>query len=195
MYYELLILGRLMFGPYHGYMIISVLGEMVGPWQKVSSGTLYPLLARLERDGQIETADPAATEPAGRRTARTYRITDSGRARFHDLMLDITSSIGDYQRLFQLKVPHLEFLEPSERIQLIEHYRDYCRTAIRHREKNQRDMQGWLAELIAAGDTYTGIVTQSGLENALETITHMNEYWQTELAWADHLLKREIERR
>jgi DNA-binding PadR family transcriptional regulator len=195
MYYELLILGRLMYGPYHGYLIISVLGEMVGPWQKVSSGTLYPLLARLERDGLIEAAAPADPEPASRRTARAYTITDSGRARFHELMRDTTSSIGDYQRLFQLKVPHLEFLAPGERVQLIEHYRDYCRAAIRHREENTRDLSGWLAELISAGEAYTGAATRPGLENAIETTRHMTEHWQAELAWAERLLKRETERR
>jgi DNA-binding PadR family transcriptional regulator len=195
MYYELLILGRLMYGPYHGYLIISVLGEMVGPWQKVSAGNLYPLLGRLERDDLIEAVDPIPSEPRNRRTARTYVITDAGRERFHELMLDTSSTIGDYQRLFHLKVPHLEFLAPGERVQLLEHYRDYCRAAIRHREKNTRDLSGWLSEIIAAGEMYTGINTQSGLENAIETTKHMADQWRAELAWAERLLGRETERR
>jgi DNA-binding PadR family transcriptional regulator len=190
MYYELLILGRLMYGPYHGYLIISVIGEMVGPWQKVSAGTLYPLLARLERDGLIEAVAPAASALRSRRTARTYVITDRGRARFHELMRDTTSSIGDYQRLFQLKVPHLEFLTPDERVQLLEHYRDYCRAAIRHREKNTRDLAGWLSDLVAAGEAHTGTASKAGLENAIETTRHMTEQWRAELAWVERLLER-----
>src|SRR6266542_1875143 len=132
MYYELLILGFLMYAPYHAYLIMHVIDEMLGPWQKVSAGTLYPLLARLERDGLIESLAPQDTQAPSRRTARNYTITDAGRARFRELMLDMVSSVGEYQRLFHLKVQHLEFLPFDERLELLEHYRDYCRAAIRH---------------------------------------------------------------
>jgi DNA-binding PadR family transcriptional regulator len=195
MYYELLILGRLMYGPYHGYMIISVLGEMVGPWQKVSAGSLYPLLRRLERDRLIVGADPEPSTPRSRRTAHTYVITSSGRARFRTLMLDTTSSVGDYQRLFHLKVPHLEFLTPDEQAQLLEHYRDYCRAAIRHREKNTRDLRGWLADLVEGRGIYNDSATQAGLEYSIEATVHMTEQWRGELAWAERLLERITERR
>src|SRR4029078_5446636 len=146
MYYELIILGRLMYAPYHGYLIMHVISEMIGPWQKVSAGTLYPLLARLERDGLIQAECISDHSPHKLRTARTYAITEAGRARFHELMLDIVSSIGEYQRLFRLKVPHLEFLSRDEQVQLLEHYRDYCRTAIRHQDRVTRELEGRLQE-------------------------------------------------
>ncbi len=79
MYYELIILGRLMYSPYHGYLIMHVISEMIGPWQKVSAGTLYPLLARLERDGLIQAQIVADHASLNRRTARTYAITDAAR--------------------------------------------------------------------------------------------------------------------
>lgn len=196
MYYELLILGRLMYGPYHGYFIADVMSDMIGPWQRVSTGTLYPLLARLERDGLIEDVAPAAPEPRSRRTARTYAITDAGRARFVELMLDTTSSIGDYQRLFHLKVPHLEFLTAEDQVQLLEHYRDYCRAAIRHQEKNTRNLKGWLIELGTADSSVQhGGVTRDGLDNAIETTQHWTAQWQADLAWTEHLLERIAQRR
>jgi DNA-binding PadR family transcriptional regulator len=190
MYYELLILGRLMYGPYHGYLIMHIIGEMVGPWQKVSPGTLYPLLARLERDGLIQSVSPISPEPHSRRTARAYTIANAGRARFLELMLDTSSSVGEYQRVFHLKVPHLEFLTPTQRVQLLEHYRDYCRASIRHREENTRGLEKWLAGSAADQQTDHGSVTRVGVENSLETTRHLTEQWRAELAWVERLLER-----
>jgi DNA-binding PadR family transcriptional regulator len=194
MYYELIILGRLMYAPYHGYLIMHVIDEMIGPWQKVSAGTLYPLLARLERDGLIESLAAEDTEAPNRRTARNYAITDAGRARFRDLMLDLVSSVGEYQRVFHLKVPHLEFLTFDEQIELLEHYRDYCRAAIRHQERTNREFEGWLGGTMPYSPLETGQATREGLENAIITTRHMIEQWRAELDWVDQLQRR-LERR
>ncbi|MCA1738079.1 MAG: PadR family transcriptional regulator, partial [Actinobacteria bacterium] len=187
MYYELLVLGRLMYGPYHGYFIINVVGDIIGPWQKVSTGALYPLLARLERDGLIEAVEPATVEPRRRRTAHVYQTTYAGRQRFHELMLNATTNLGDYQRLFRLKVPHFEFLTTDERVGLIEHYQDYCRAAIRHQEKNIRNLEGWLSELreqeLEDQEVPGGYGSRKGYENALETVRHLTKQWRIELAW------------
>ena len=64
------ILGLLMERARHGYELKRALGEL-GFW-KVSFGSLYPALRRLEKRGAIE-----ATGGTGRR--KSYRITDSGR--------------------------------------------------------------------------------------------------------------------
>lgn len=192
MYYELIILGRLMYGAYHGYLIMHVIGEMIGPWQKVSAGTLYPLLARLERDGLIQSLESSQHSAQSRRTARNYAITAVGRERFHALMRDTSSSIGEYQRLFHLKVPHMEFLTPGERIALFEHYRDYCRAAIRHRERNTRELEAWLTDPAIAQQTAEGPVTRAGVENAIATTRHLTAQWRTELAWVEQLLEETI---
>jgi DNA-binding PadR family transcriptional regulator len=194
MYYELLILGRLMYAPYHGYLIMHVIDEMIGPWQKVSAGTLYPLLGRLERDGLIESLSVEDAEASSRRTARSYAITDAGRARFRELMLDLVSSVGEYQRLFRLKVPHLEFLTFDEQMQLVEHYRDYCRAAIRHQERTNREFEGWLGGTMPYSPIEIGQGTRQGLEYAIITTRHMIEQWRAELDWVDQL-QRTLERR
>jgi DNA-binding PadR family transcriptional regulator len=173
MYYELIILGRLMYAPYHGYLNMHVISEMIGPWQKVSAGTLYPLLAGLERDGLIRAQIVADDARSNRRTARTYAITDAGRARFYELMLDIVSSISEYQRLFRLKVPHLEFLTLDEQVQLLEHYRDYCRTAIRHQERITRELEGRLEEKTLQPSADAAQVTTAGITNGLAMTRHM----------------------
>ena len=53
--YELIILSLLMRWNAHGYLIASIINDMIGPYAKVSNGRLYPLLARLEEQGLIET--------------------------------------------------------------------------------------------------------------------------------------------
>lgn len=46
------------------------------------SGTVYPILARLERRGLVQASweDPAAHRDTGRPARKYYRLTDGGRA-------------------------------------------------------------------------------------------------------------------
>lgn len=186
MYYELAILGRLMYAPYHGYLIIHVISEMIGPWQKVSPGTLYPLLARLEQDGLVEASAVDEAGPRSRRTARVFAITAAGRARFRELMLDMVSSIGEYQRLFYLKVPHLEFLSRDEQLQAVEHYRDYCRAALRHQERITRELAQRGSDP-AAEPPALGGASRASIAHGLLVTKHQIEHWRAELAWVDQL--------
>ena len=48
---ELAVLGLLNDSGLHGYELKKRLTELLGPWSSVSFGSLYPALARLERDG------------------------------------------------------------------------------------------------------------------------------------------------
>jgi hypothetical protein len=104
-------------------------------------------------------------------------------------MLGIVSSIGEYQRLFHLKVPHLEFLTRDEQVQLLEHYRDHCRTAIRHQERVTRELEGRLEEETIRPSTETELVTREGVENGLATTRHMTAQWRAELIWVEQLLE------
>src|SRR4030095_6821640 len=126
----------------------------------------------LHSEGLIQALGVSNHSPRNRRTARTYAITDAGRARVYELMLDIVSSIGEYQRLFHLKVPHLEFLTRDEQLQLLEHYRDYCRTAIRHQERVTRELEGRLEEktLQPSADAAQG--TTDGRQHGLHMSRH-----------------------
>lgn len=191
MYYELVVLGRLMYAPYHGYLVMHVISEMIGPWQKVSAGTLYPLLSRLEKDGLIQVSMSEADGVSNRRTAKVFAITDAGRARFRELMLDIVSSIGEYQRLFHLKVPHLEFLSVYEQQQIIEHYCDYCRAALRHQQRITHELE--LSQSKTHGNT--GGVTREGIANSLLIAHHLCTHWQTELRWVEQIFADNTERR
>jgi DNA-binding PadR family transcriptional regulator len=67
----LLVLASLADGPRHGYAIIQDVAQTMGV--RLSAGTLYAVISRLEARGLIEPL-----RPAGRR--RPYRITATGAA-------------------------------------------------------------------------------------------------------------------
>ncbi len=75
---ELLILKTLALEPLHGYGVAKRIEQMSDGVFRVTLGSLYPALQRLERDGLV-LADWKASEN-GRR-ARYYRLTASGRKR------------------------------------------------------------------------------------------------------------------
>ena len=75
---ELLVLKTLALEPLHGYGIGQRIEQVSQGVFKVTLGSLYPALQRLEKDGLVE-AEWRASE-AGRR-ARYYSLTASGRRR------------------------------------------------------------------------------------------------------------------
>jgi DNA-binding PadR family transcriptional regulator len=104
--YELIILSLLMRWPMHGYLIVKVTNDQIGPWAKISSGTLYTILSRLEQTGLIAVMpqEKGAHSSRGDRHSRTFMITGEGRKRFHQLMMDTSSNLGDYQKNFYYKL-------------------------------------------------------------------------------------------
>ena len=67
-----LILQALASGRRHGFQIMEVSG--------LPSGTVYPVLRRLEREHAVESEweNEDAAHAAGRRPRRVYRLTESG---------------------------------------------------------------------------------------------------------------------
>jgi DNA-binding PadR family transcriptional regulator len=104
------ILGLLMEGPRHGYELKRALGEL-GFW-KVSFGSLYPALKRLEKRGAIE-----ATAGTGRRKA--YVITDHGRETF-DALLATDPEASETDRAFQVRLAFLTHLPSERRVRILQ---------------------------------------------------------------------------
>ena len=67
-----LILQAIASGMRHGFQIMNV--------TSLPSGTVYPVLRRLEREGAVasEWEDPAEASEAGRRRRRIYELTPEG---------------------------------------------------------------------------------------------------------------------
>jgi DNA-binding PadR family transcriptional regulator len=193
---ELAILGLLKEQPLHGYELKKRLGDTLGFLWGVSYGSLYPALRRLERAGAIESASGAApTGPravttgslkgelaaarrrtvagrvtAGRRTRKSYRITERGEELFAELLL-ADDERADDERAFTLKLAFCRHLSAPARLTLLERRRDalsgrlerarrptdpresadrYTRSLVEHRkDTTARDLE-WVEQLIAA---------------------------------------------
>lgn len=176
--YELIVLSLLMRFPLHGYLIAQIANDMIGPWAKISNGTLYPLLNRLEQNGLIARTSDVQSLHNGQaeQQARTFTITESGRKRFYQVMMDTSSNIGDYQRIFHLKVPYLDLLQERERLHLLNHYQNYCQACILHLKTHAGNLMHEIEEDHAVFR-----------ELALQSMQHREQLWQAEVDWITQL--------
>jgi DNA-binding PadR family transcriptional regulator len=182
--YELIILSLLMRFPMHGYLIVKITNDQIGPWAKVSSGTMYTILNKLEQTGIIAVLPQEGGSSRGERHMRTFGITEEGRKRFHRLMMDTSSNLGDYQKLFSYKMVYSDLLRPNERLLLINHYINYCQTTMLHL---QTEMGGLVYEL-------ANHPNPAYLENVLRVMKHVEQQWQSEFDWAKSLHEQELSR-
>ena len=180
--YELIILSLLMRMPMHGYLIVKITNDQIGPWAKISSGTLSTILNKLEQTGLIAVISAENDLPRSGRHLRTYMITEEGRKRFHQLMMDTSSNLGEYQKFFHHKLVYVDLLRPDERLLLINHYINYCHTIILH---TQTEMESIVHELADRPDPVF-------LENVLRIMKHTEQLWQAEFDWASNIRKQEL---
>jgi DNA-binding PadR family transcriptional regulator len=181
--YELIILSLLMRKPIHGYLISKIINDIIGPLAKVSHGWLYPRLAKLEQEGLIVTTYEGE-EKKGERQLRTYQITEEGRKRFHELMMDTSSNPGEYSKYFWQKVSFFEYLHPAERLHLIDHYINYCQTHILHLKDQAKNL--------VEGKVQYYALDISQLEATLHVLRRSTSHWQVDLEYANILREKEM---
>jgi DNA-binding PadR family transcriptional regulator len=180
--YELIILSLLMRFPLHGYLMMKITNDQIGPWASISSGTLSTILGKLEQAGLIAFLEQERNPARGDRRARVYIITDEGRKRFHQLMMDTSSNLGEYQKFFHHKLVYIDLLRPDERLLLINHYVNYCQITILH---TRTEMEGIVHELA----DHTNPVF---LDNVLRIMKHTEQHWQAEFDWIKGIHKQEL---
>ena len=180
--YELIILSLLMRMPMHGYLIVKIANDQIGPWAKISSGTLSTILNKLEQTGLIAVLPQEHGPVKDNRHMRTFMITEEGRKRFHQLMMDTSSNLGDYQKFFHYKMVFFDLLRPDERLLLVNHYINYCQTTILH---IQTEMESIVYEL-------ADHPTPAFLENILHIMKHRIQQWQAEFDWIKSIREREL---
>jgi DNA-binding PadR family transcriptional regulator len=139
--FELFILGELMDGVYHGYLLRDILARMLGPYRQISWAAIYPLIHRLERQGFITRDDEAQgdsrvddTQRAGRQR-NAYAITEAGRERFHALLTQPGRRNAGYREMFAIKLMYLNYLTPEQRLALFVECQEYLtrqRDHLRH---------------------------------------------------------------
>ncbi len=189
---DLAILGLLMERDHHGYEIRAQLRDRLGLWANVSFGSIYPALARLERDGFVEAVSAPIptlgsmstgslageraslrsmrTSPGmGRKGRKVYRITSKGREEFARLLADPATM--DDSRSFTLRMALAQYLTPSVRVGLLEQRRGNLSQRLFEVRQHAQNEQL---------DTYA----RSVMEHGAQTV-------ELEIAWIDSLLTTE----
>ena len=182
--YELIILSLLMREPIHGYLISKIINDIIGPVAKVSHGWLYPRLAKLEKEGLIVASLEGDAGKQGERQPRTYQITEDGRKRFYQLMMDTTSNPGEYSKFFWQKVSFLAYLHPAERLHLIDHYINYCQSHILHLKAQAKNL--------VDGEVQYHAMDITQLEATLHILRRSTNHWQVDLEYTNSLREKEM---
>lgn len=116
---EYLILGLLVLSPMTGYELQQFIRQNLALICSHSAGSVQTALAKLEREGHIQTSETAS----GHRRKKIFSITDSGRAAFSDWAARPMQA----GKARNMELAHLFFLglaKPEDRIAAV---RDYIR--------------------------------------------------------------------
>jgi DNA-binding PadR family transcriptional regulator len=119
---ELAILGLLKDRPMHGYQLSRELTQALGGFWRVSYGSLYPTLRRLERGGAI-VSQPSDQPAAGRRRKNVYRITEVGESSFLELLQETPHDTQTEDTRFRVRLAFFRYLPPETRLRLLERRR------------------------------------------------------------------------
>ena len=176
---ELLVLSLLLHWPLHAYKLAKIANNIIGPEEEISRGTLSSLLTRLEQAGLIAPADMGTLSLPLDRPSRVLEITPQGRERFSELMMDTTSHMGPYSKLFHVKALNLECLPLVEQLVLAEHYLAYCQQRL---HAKQAQAQAFADSLIKQEQ-----LPASFRQAAVDLMHYKIAQWQSELAWAQSL--------
>lgn len=179
--YELFVLGELMDGPHHGYLLRDILSRILGPLRHISWGVLYPLIRQLEQDELIEPDEDESTRVTdkkvgsklGSKHRKSYRITDSGNKRFYQLMQGEVEYTSDYPELFIVKLNNFDHISLEQQLAVLWHYHGYLQDAYFYVQRGQ--------EYVA----HSPEIPENQRAHILRTISYRMSSTQGELSWLD----------
>jgi DNA-binding PadR family transcriptional regulator len=167
---ELSTLGLLLGEPLHGYRLKQQLELFMGCCISVNYGAIYPLLRRLEERRDIGTLITDSTEATIR---KTYCITAQGRSRWHEKMLEHPQeSWVNSRSRFTIKFFFFSYLEPLERVMLLEHRLQVC-----HQRQAALEV-----EVIPLDNPYASAAWQRSLDVLSSEIQWLDEQLANEVA-------------
>lgn len=169
---HLAILGLLADDNLHGYEIRRRLGQILGPIGRLSFGTLYPALNRLERDGAVAVlgVTQSRTGLTTTRGRKVYQITPQGRALFEELL---TMPSLESDKEFTLRLTFARHLSREARVRLLSRRRDVLVDRIAEEHETRRDQEHDL-------DHYGESI-----------LSHRIEILKTDVRWLETLIAKE----
>ena len=154
----------------HGYQLSRELSESLGGFWRVSYGSLYPTLRRLEKEEAVERVFD--DQEVGRRK-NVYRITEKGEKLFFELLEEVSHDTGPEDNRFRVRLAFFKYLPPETRIRLLERRR----AALEDRLSTIRDSLRSTRERV---DTYT-----------LALMQHGRDATESDIEWLDDLIAAE----
>lgn len=116
--YELLLLGMLMSRDMSGYKLRDVLGSALVPQRKISNGVIYPLLSKLEANGDIVFIEDAK-DPRNKKLAH---ITAAGKDHFYELMEQPVANGARSESVYRFKFRGLFAVDLNQRKTILQDY-------------------------------------------------------------------------
>ena len=170
---ELAILGLLKERPMHGYQLSRELTEQVGGFWRVSYGSLYPTLRRLERQGALEPNAGPEAPTAGRRRRTTYRLTEAGERLFLQLLQETPHDNQTEDTRFRVRLAFFRYLPTETRLRLL--------------ERRRASLEDRLSSITTSLDTATGRADTY----ALSLMQHGRDATEQDIRWLDGLIEAE----
>ena len=155
----------------HGYQLSRELGDSLGGFWRVSYGSLYPTLRRLERAGDVEAL--ASQETTVGRRKQVYRITEQGEVTFFQLLQEAPHDNQSEDQRFRVRLAFFRYLPPETRLRMLERRRAYL-------EDRLSTITDSMSTARARVDDYTRSLMEHG-RSATES----------DLAWVDGLIQSE----
>ncbi len=164
---DLAVLGLLRDAPLHGYELKRRLADL-GFW-RVSFGSLYPGLKRLERQGFIESL-----RDSGRK--KTYQLVPKGQSHFEFLLTEETNTVEE-ERHFHLRLAFFRYLDGATRIKSLDRRRNELVERLADSRRSMRQVNGRGQR---RPDRYTKALMERGVRST-----------EADIAWLDQLIAAE----
>ena len=155
----------------HGYQLSRELSESLGGFWRVSYGSLYPTLRRLEKNDEVEAV--ASEETTVGRRKQVYRITEVGEQAFLRLLQETPHDNQTEDQRFRVRLAFFRYLPPETRLRMLERRRAY----LEDRLSTIKDSLRATRERV---DDYT-----------LALMEHGRSATESDIAWVDDLIKAE----
>jgi len=164
---EFAVLGLLTEGPLHGYELRKRLSTRFGAVRRVSFGSLYPTLRRMQAAGWVCPSDAAAAGTLGGRSRVVYELTAEGKERFADMLAEAGPSAWE-DEAFGVHVAFFAQTDAATRLRVLEGRRGRL-------EERREGMRSALARMGERMDLYTEELQRHGLDSVEREVRWLNE--------------------
>jgi DNA-binding PadR family transcriptional regulator len=171
---ELAVLGLLHESPLHGYELRKRLTTLLGPFRRISYGSLYPCLKSLVVRGWISADDTPLGTPGltGRRAKVVYRLSAEGKERLQEMLTEGGPSAWE-DETFGVHFALFAHTDAEVRLRILEGRRSRL-------EERREGVRAALARARERLDRYTLELQRHGLESVDREVRWLNELIDTE---------------